>query len=391
MAWSWNYTSKIVRPRSTRHTPLLPCLLAFAATASLIYYWGGTKEVASQGRPIYSATAFVVEPSDKTLTEQFRIPITYTDPDPDYAKEAVDAMANCYVVDRLRESNQRAEWKLRKARTIVESAKQDLIRSESEFQQFQQRMAKKAVKARDEKPRAQTPAMADNPRWIDLDLQLSELEQRREKLLLDRTPLHPSVVDLTSQINDLKGQMAAIPQKIQSNEKPADNISPQTAETTPADNARTKQDHEKILALTAAVEKARKSLAAAETAAHALQDHQVAPQYAVVDAKAERITPMQPSDRRQLLWTTLVAGVLMAFGVGSISTGITIEPVAANAAQVQADAHMTVIGAMPAEDPIADPVKLSRRQMRDRQALMAIGLLLMAACPAVVLWGTLGI
>ncbi len=391
MAWSWNYTSKIVRPRLTRHTPLLPCLLAFAATASLIYYWGGTKDVVSQGQPIFSATAFVVEPSDKTLTEQLRIPITYADPDPDYAKEAVDAMANCYVTDRLRESNQRAELKLRTARTAVESARQDLIRSEAELQQFQQQMARKTVEGRKAKPHTQTSAMADNPQWIDLNLQLSELEQRRERLLLDRTALHPSVIDLTSQIDDLKGQMAAIPQKIQLNEKPADTMSPQTVETTPADDAHAKQDHEKVLALTAAVEKARKSLAAAQTAAHALQEQQVAPRYAVVDAKAERITPMQPSDRRQLLWTTLVAGVLMAFGVGSISTGITIEPVAANAAQVQADAHMTVIGSMPAEDPIADPAKLSRRQMRDRQALMAIGLLLMAACPAVVLWGTLGI
>ena len=393
MSWSWNNSSKIVRPRSTRHTPLLPCLLAFVVTASLIYYWGSTSSsVPAHGQSTFTATAYVVEPSAKTLSGQLRIPLAYTDANADRAEEVVNALADRYVEDRRTESNRRLESTQQKARKAAESARQELVQCEAKLEQFRRQAAEATAKPHEVMPREKTSAMVENPRWIDLNLQLSELEQRRERLLLDRTALHPSVVDITSQIDDLKGQMAAVPRQIPDTANKAANKNIKTAETTPDDDSRVASDREKLHVLTTAARKARQSLATAEAAERRLRKgQQTGPQYTVVYAKVEKNIPPQVNDQQRLLWTTLVAGMFMAFGVGSISTGISIEPAAATVAQVQADAHTTVIGAIPAENPIPDPVALSRHQMRDRQALLAIGLILMAACPAVAIWGTVGI
>jgi len=391
MAWCWNNTSRIVRPRSIRHTPLAPCLLAFAATASLLYYWSSETGIIIQGEPAYSATAFVLESSPGSPGEPLRIPIAYTDEDPDRAKEVADALADRYVEDRISEWSCRWQATLHKAGKVVEAAKEEVTQCEAALQRFRQRTADATGKVHEAKARVPAPTMVENPQWIKLNLQLAELEQRRERLLLDRTPLHPSVVDLTSQMDDLKTQMAAIPQKVPAAEKPAEDQKARPAGSTPANDVVAKHNREKMQALTAAVEKAYRSLAAAENTVARLKSQQVVPPYTIAYAKVEKITSWQPSDKKRLLWTTLAAGVLMAFGVGSVTTGISIEPVAANAAQVQADAHTTVIGSLPAEAPVSDPAKLSRRQMRGRHVLMAVGFLLMAACPIVALWGTIGI
>ena len=94
---------------------------------------------------------------------------------------------------------------------------------------------------------------------------------------------------------------------------------------------------------------------------------------------------------RRLVWTALVAGVLMACGVGSVSTGASIEPPVGSVAQVQAAAMAPVVGTIPADKPVPNPAKLSRRQSRLRRTLVAMGLMLIAACPAAAIWGIMGL
>ena len=81
----------------------------------------------------------------------------------------------------------------------------------------------------------------------------------------------------------------------------------------------------------------------------------------------------------------------MAFGVGTLSAGANIQPPVASVAEVQAAACVPVMATIPATNPGPSPLWLSRRQKRLRCTLLAVGLLLMLACPAAAIWGLMGI
>ena len=51
---------------------------------------------------------------------------------------------------------------------------------------------------------------------------------------------------------------------------------------------------------------------------------------------------------------------------------------------------LPVVATIPADDPIADPAKLSRDRRRIRRILLAIGLILIVACPLTAVWGIAG-
>ena len=56
---------------------------------------------------------------------------------------------------------------------------------------------------------APTPSLVDNPAWLDLQRQLADLQQRRARLLVDRTPIHPEVQQTEIRIADLQRQLEA--------------------------------------------------------------------------------------------------------------------------------------------------------------------------------------
>ena len=92
----------------------------------------------------------------------------------------------------------------------------------------------------------------------------------------------------------------------------------------------------------------------------------------------------------RLLGTALCSGVVMAFGAGSLALGVGIESPEVSIAEVQADLGEPLIGIIPADDPAPAAAKVNR-QRRVRRAAITIGLLLIAACPLVAVWGVLGI
>ena len=53
----------------------------------------------------------------------------------------------------------------------------------------------------------------DNPAGVQMQKELFQLEQRKAQLLVDRTPLHPAVVDVDGRIAWLHHELAAIQQK----------------------------------------------------------------------------------------------------------------------------------------------------------------------------------
>ena len=141
-----------------------------------------------------------------------------------------------------------------------------------------------------------------------------------------------------------------------------------------------------------AVESSRQACETTEAAERqSLAAQQAAPQYSIVYAATVEIPPPSNYGFWRLIGTTLVAGLLMACGIGFVGVAAAIEPLSGSVAQVQADARVPVVGVIPADDPAPNAAVLSRHKTRVRRTLIALGLLMMAACPAAAVWGVLGI
>jgi hypothetical protein len=239
--------------------------------------------------------------------------------------------------------------------------------------------------------------MVENPEWGELDRQVGVLQRRHDEMLEDRTSLHPAVQELALQIEELERQMANTPRHIAAN-LPSPVARGAGGEGGLATKAATRgdkiaeQDQKRLGELAAAVTAVRRACRAAEAAEQrALAQQQAGPRYAVVAAQAIEIAPTPDYGWRRLLATALVAGVLMGCGVGSVSAGATIEPPVGSVAEVQAAAIASVVGTIPADEPVTDPAKVGRRQSRLRRTLVAMGLVLIAAGPAAAIWGIMGL
>jgi hypothetical protein len=400
MSWVWTRPSHTIRPRLDRKTPVLLCVVIFGLTATIVYRWGRESWVPADAKPTYAATSYVVESGLKTAGGEVRIPIAYTDADGRHAEQAANALADRYVDDRHANWRRRTEGPCSMAREAVATARQKQAENEARLSEFQRELAEAAARPQPAAPvleKPLPPPMIDNLDWLDLDRQLTDLERQRDRLLVDRTALHPAVQDVSARIDDLKRQMAAIPRQIPDmlsstpKSEPTDEASKAT-EAVAANDRITEQDQRKLDDLTAAVETSRQAYQQAEAAEkQALSRQQAGPRYSVVYARAVEIPPTPDYSWRRLLWTTLVAGVLMAFGVGSVSTGSSIEPSAASVEQVRADTCAAVVGMVPADDPVADPAAVHRCQSQARRGMIAVGLILMVACPLAAIWGVLGL
>jgi hypothetical protein len=247
--------------------------------------------------------------------------------------------------------------------------------------------AKQQAAARiQEKPKQQPPV--ENPAWLELDRKLAKLKQSRDRLLVDRTPIHPAVREVADSIEEVQRQMAAVPRQIP-NSKPqnTEKVDPNAKK---AADLLAKENQRKLNELTVAEERTRQAMEKAALGEQkAVQESQNEPQFAVEPVRIE-IPPYQV-DRgwQRLLWTTLMASVLMTLGVGSVSMGAGIEPPASKLAEVQADLDVPIVGVIPSSDPLptADVIE---RQWRIRRASIAIGLLLMVVCPVVAFLGVAG-
>ena len=232
---------------------------------------------------------------------------------------------------------------------------------------------------------AAPPPMIDNPQWLELQRRLAELRRRREQLLVDRTPLHPAVAEIDVRIADAEEQLAAVPRQIpnpQADDR-ADKATPislanKAATAGRADKAATvgradkqaaeqiaEENQQKLHDLSAAVEKARQARDEAELAEkRALEQQQARPQLVVEYAKVVQDPLVVDYGWRRLIWSTLAAGALMAFGIGGVWLGATIEPTVSSVAEVEAALGGPIIGTIPAQDPAADPAA-PQRQGRD--------------------------
>jgi murein DD-endopeptidase MepM/ murein hydrolase activator NlpD len=387
-----------VRPRSARKIPLWFCLL-MAGLAGAIVYWRGLDRCAPASvDSSYTATAYVVERSSTPNSVEIQIPIAYSDPNQQHAKEVVNALADRYVEDRNTEWQKHTEKLLSKDHEATEILRSELAENEKRFKEFRKQITEKDVipQADLEQNQSQSPATIDNPEWLDLNRRLFVLKQRHDAMLIDRTPLHPAVQDLAMQIEDAKEQMAAIPRQIpqklpSSFKRGTEDEGGKSPKPFAIAKIISDQDQQKLNELTKSVESSRLAYAEAEAAEKkALAQQLPELQYFVVYAEEAENAVTSNYGWRRLMVTTLMAGMFMVFGVGAFSAGVAIDPPVGTIGQIQKSARVPVLGTIPAKKPISDPESLNLHQSQERLTLFSIGLILMAACPVVAYWGISG-
>lgn len=393
-----------VRRRLFGTSAVLLCLLVFGLTAIVVYRWGRESWIPVNPKATYTATTCVV-PAPHQAATGGRVPIEYVGDSAEQAAEAANARAQRYVNDRL------AEWKLRmggpylQARATAKKARQEHAESTARLEAFRPQMAEEVAKLQAAVQRRQKPLpppMIDNPQWLKLERQLAELQQRYDELLVERTPLHPLVVDLAGRTAGIQEKLAATPRRIPfaRPESPAMPDSSPAAETPTTDaeggdrdiDRIAKENQTRLAELTAAVERTRKAVEEAEFAeTHALQTLQAGPKYTIEPAQVAELLPQPDYGWRRLVWTALFSGVLMAFGVGTVAVGANVEPPVASVAELKADLDVSIVGPIPADEPVANPAAISRRRSFVRHTMIGFGLSLIVACPAVAIWGVIGI
>ena len=413
MSRIWKHVPQTVRPRSTGRTTVLVCVLVFSLTATAVYRWGRLSWTPVDSNPTYTATAYVIP---RGASEEARIPMRHTDANAQRAAEYANSLADRYVRDRRAEWTHQNEGPYLLAREAADKAQREHAQNTARLETFRRQLAEAAeaaeaaakarLAARPQRP--QLSPMIDNPQWLALDRQLSELQQRHDDMLVSRTPLHPAVQDLGTRIAGVKYQLASTPRQIprdrqipqgygDATEPSEAALSANNAMASGGADAQTTQlvaraDQEKLESLTIVAEKSSQTCDDAQSAVkRALQEQEGGPQFTIEYAQVVENPPQVDYGWRRLMWATLLTSVLTAFGVGSLSLGATIEPPVASIAQVQADTGVALVGTIPANDPVPDPIAISRRQSLLRHVFVTIGLILIAVCSALAIWGVVGI
>jgi hypothetical protein len=376
---------RTVRPRSGG-VPVLLCVLMFAMTAMIVNRLGRERWNPVDCQPTYTATAFTLDKQSGVAT-----PFVFTDADPRRAADAADQLAERHVADQTTQWQRNVEQRQAKTGELTEKARQDYRESLARLEAFQrqQREAAQAKLAHRPKPE---PTMIENPRWTETQARVSDLERRRERLLQDRTPLHPAVQEITDRLTQTQKELAAIPRQIPGKSVETPDTDSQPVIVAPQiDPLVAKKERQKLDQLTAAVERSRAACEKAKNVQkQAAEQRNAEPQLLVQNAKSVRNERPVDYGWRRLLWTTFAAGLLMAFGVGSVAAGTKIEPPIASVDEVESALGKSVIGTLPADNPGLDKTSI-HRQAQARFALILLGLLVIVACPIVAVWGVMGI
>lgn len=192
----------------------------------------------------------------------------------------------------------------------------------------------------------QTPAPSEQ--WAAKNRQLEELQQRREVLLVDRTPLHPEVQQVEWQIAQVQEELAALAARSPEHQPVEQASAPATPPIDPQEFAQAVRAlRDKTAQLRAAVEEAERLTGHEAQAAEAMLKR---PRIEVHLAHQPGLgQPAATSKRRA--WAALIAGLAGAVGVGLIAHGLAIDPPLSTARQVERDLAVPVVAAIPAQAP----------------------------------------
>ena len=236
------------------------------------------------------------------------------------------------------------------------------------------------------------PSRVQNPEWTRLNESLRRLNQRRAHLLLERTPAHPEVLEVSDELAEIERAMADVPRWLSATPpegtpevRPPVTPSPKTADTAlVAERAaeRHAQFRMELTRLNRYAEESRQryeQLAARERDAWAVWLQQREAEFVPVSATE---TLYRDTADNMLLSTALLAGMAMMVGVGMFATGASMESPVKSASQVSSLLQVPVVATVTL--PGLRPAISGRHRGWLRLASCLGGATLMASCIGLV-------
>jgi hypothetical protein len=329
--------------------------------------------------------------------------ISFTDGQPEQALRLVNEAARCYagahraaVAAMIAKANDQA------AEAVRESRKQ-WQQAEDQRSEFLRQPA--PVESQTEPPKAAAlPAKShwvDNPQWTDLQRTHDDLVRRRQALLVTRTPLHPEVLVVNDLIAQSEAKLASLPRRLPVGDTDATTWPGATAGLPSSADAGTRrhgdvatvspgghagiagnesaQRNQQRLALDAAVQQARARLD------QALQTQRTS-QGALAHVATIEVHPAErceavvaaPPAAWRFLPLALASGLALATAAGMFFTGLSVDPVLIDVAQLQASLSSPLLGPVPVPAGRSDgPAAAGALSVR---ALNAWGAILVVVC-----------
>lgn len=272
----------------------------------------------------------------------------------------------------------RADWKLHleqaysDAQAKVQLAKSQVFEAETLLELLRDPRLNSSADAKPSTPTQQVNT--DNPRWTEICRRLAELEERRRVLLFERTPLHPSVVEIETRIADVRREMASIPQQIIPEPSAAAKVSPNAADA-------------EIQAARQAVDQAKQVLRQAqanERAAFAARGQEL--QVELLAAQSPPPASLPPRANAHLVGKALVTATTSLVGLGMVSLGASLEPAISSLSQLRALLPVPIVGVIPAAYPGRRSVSAWHRRLA-RYAWVTAGLSVLLAVVWLILHG----
>lgn len=434
------------------------CVVAFIVTAVLVYHWGSemsrraapaaryVADVAINVAPVpdaaiasgsvfgislhdgligdaASAERITIEHGDGLGRDAMRITLAAVDADPKQARAIVDRAAD-EATARLRHAWKRqAAARRAAADAATEGARREMERLGQRYERaFQQALEDATNQERGPSngnaatrpspptrravsPSAETePARRENPRWSERHRHLVQLEQEHQRMLGQRTPEHPAVVKLATDIGELRRQLAGIPRWLPSpgrsmaqppkaQPRPEPTPKPAAPKSRPARQVADKpglldeEVQKNLEQLRADVKRAEQQyLASLDEKSRAIAGEDDPLQ---LDVRFGEVTSLgdAPVETSRLWALATAAGLAMAVGLGLFSAGAALEPMLNSVGELQAMMASTpVVAAVPAPVTLPPPARRAPRPWL-RAMLCLAGLLLIGGCVALVWWG----
>ncbi len=266
----------------------------------------------------------------------------------------------------------RMQWKLDVERCYaaaeekVRQTKRQALEAQERFESLRDRRLQALANFRP--AQSQPSTTIDNPHWTVIAKRLANLEEHERNLLVQCTPLHPSVKQIELQIADVRRQMASIPPKM----TPArSDASPLAALPPDAPAPGEIEEAQQV------VERWNEDLRQAQAA-----------ERAALTARGEELqvdlfsAEPPPAPRRAtvaMLGKALVTATTSIVGLGMISVGASMEPALSTLAELQAVVTAPIVGVIPATHPSRRRASSARRQRLARWGGVTAGLALLVA------------
>ncbi len=259
-----------------------------------------------------------------------RVSLALADEDPRAAAQWVNALADSFADSFRQQWRSQAEKVYHDAHDAAGRAADDLRRATAGLNAFSPKIT------------PANPSLVDNPDWLQLNRQLADQQQRYDRLLVDRTPLHPEVQAAEIRVVDLTRRLAATERWI-----PARQSTATQAESIPAGQpvatAETQASLQKLKDAVAQSQQASEKAARSEQATW--QARQQEPQIELELAQVPSVPPLFA--RLRLALAAVAAGLTTTVGLGMIATGAAIEPTVNSLAQVGAMLSVPILGVVP--------------------------------------------